>query len=597
MVGFRGDSDRRNCRNGDVSQDTENPAELASEVALAAIYDCLRDKRSFLLEAGAGAGKTYSLVKALHFLIERDEFTLPRSHQKIACITFTNVARDEILARTDRNPLIYCETTHAFCWSLISGFQKQLRELLATMEPWPEKLEEAGPIGTRAIEYSLGFRSVKDDRVSIHHDDVLPLTISMMENEKFRRIVTDKYPIILIDEYQDTKADWVESIKTKFLGQSGSPQFGFFGDHWQKIYGNGCGKIEHASLTTIGKMANFRSVPAIVGCLNRMRPDLPQTPAKQGEAGSISIFHTNNWGGSRQTSPHWKGDLPSDVSHSALEDVCSKLKSNGWDLSAKFTKILMLTHRVLASEQGYSSLPTVFRYSEAFAKKEDELIAYFADNLEPACAAYRDHKFGQMFTELGSAVPAIHAQADKAKWASAMKDLFELRNSGSIGEVIDHLRTRRRPRLPETIEKRQKALEDFDETAGEEMPRSLVELKALREVPYKEIISLTDYLTGYSPFETKHGVKGAQFENVLVVVGRGWNQYNFNEMLELAKNQNAIPEKRRDAFVRNRNLFYVACSRPKRHLALLFTQELSDAALETLNTWFGAETIHALAFE
>lgn len=30
----------------------------------------------------------------------------------------------------------------------------------------------------------------------------------------------------------------------------------------------------------------------------------------------------------------------------------------------------------------------------------------------------------------------------------------------------------------------------------------------------------------------KHGVKDAEFENVLVVVGRGWNKYNFGKMLE-----------------------------------------------------------------
>lgn len=53
------------------------------------------------------------------------------------------------------------------------------------------------------------------------------------------------------------------------------------------------------------------------------------------------------------------------------------------------------------------------------------------------------------------------------------------------------------------------------------MPRTLKELSSLREVPYKEIVSLCRYLSGHSPFETKHGIKGAEFENVLVVVGRG----------------------------------------------------------------------------
>lgn len=579
-----------------MSNKNKNPAELASEQALNAVYKCLEDKHSFLLEAGAGAGKTYSLVKALRFLIEKDEFKLPRNHQKIACITFTNVAKDEIEARTDRNPLIYCDTTHAFCWSLISSFQKQLRALLPTMEHWPERFEEAGPIGERTIEYSLGFRSIKDDQVSIHHDDVLSLTISLMENEKFRRIVTDKYPIILIDEYQDTDVDWVETIKAKFLGQPNAPQFGFFGDHWQKIYGNGCGRIDHPALTLIGKKANFRSVPAIVDCLNKMRPELPQMVENPEEIGSVKIFHTNNWAGARQTRNHWQGDLPSEVSHTVLSDIINQLKSDHWDFSAKYTKILMLTHRVLANEQGYPSLVGVFQYNEAFVKKDDEFIAYFVDKLEPACVAYHERKFGQMFAALGGIFPAIQAGGDKSKWASAMDDLQKLRIQGTVGDVVDHLRQTRRPRLPDALERRQMELESFDKHAGEEMPRSLAEYEKLRAVPYKEIINLTDYLTGYSPFETKHGVKGAEFENVLVVVGRGWNQYDFNKMLELAQNPVNVPAKDQEVYERNRNLFYVACSRPKRRLALLFTQKLSDQALKTLREWFGTDTVDALNF-
>src|SRR4051812_15054058 len=104
-------------------------------------------------------------------------------------------------------------------------------------------------------------------------------------------------------------------------------------------------------------------------------------------------------------------------------------------------------------------------------------------------------------------------------------------------------------------------------------------------VSYAEIKALRAYHSGFSPFETKHGVKGAEFENVLAVVGRGWNRYNFGEMLDLAAKP-AIPMAKRDAFERNRNLFYVVCSRPKKRLALLFTQKLSPEALGTLAKWF-----------
>ncbi|EOV6725562.1 hypothetical protein ACN9WY_003653 [Salmonella enterica] len=59
----------------------------------------------------------------------------------------------------------------------------------------------------------------------------------------------------------------------------------------------------------------------------------------------------------------------------------------------------------------------------------------------------------------------------------------------------------------------------------------------MKDIPYSEVKSLRRYLDGHSPFETKHGVNGAEFENVLVVVGRGWNQYNFGEMLGFAGEQ------------------------------------------------------------
>ena len=571
-----------------------NPAEEASQRALDQVHHCLEHGESFLVEAGAGAGKTYTLVKALQFLIDRYRHTLPQRHQRIACITFTNVAKDEIEARTDRSPLIHCNTIHAFCWSLIAGFQRQLRERLPGLEHWPEKLAEVGDVGEHRIEYELGHRSVNDARISIHHNDVLILTIALMDNAKFRRILADRYPIILIDEYQDTDADWIDSIKQHFLGQEDAPQFGFFGDHWQKIYGNGCGKIDHPGLTVIGKEANFRSVPTVVDCLNRMRPELSQSVVDPDAEGEVRIVHTNAWPGQRRGGGHWGGDLPAEAAEIALQTILDQLDREGWELSPETTKILMLTHRVLAGRQGYPSIPEVFRFNESFTNKEHPHIAYFADALEPACNAYLSQKYGEMFRALGSSVPAIRAHDDKRKWSEAMDRLIELRDSGTVGDVLRHLLEVRRPRVPDAVERRERELRAFVTEPDEDMPRPLKELDDLRAVPYQEIVALCRYLSGHSPFETKHGVKGAEFDNVLVVVGRGWNRYNFSQMLELAADLPAIPPDKHDAFERNRNLFYVTCSRPKKRLAVLFTQRLSAAALQTVNDWFGADTVEAL---
>lgn len=570
-----------------------SPAEKASKIALEKVKESLASGQSFKLEAGAGAGKTYSLVEALKFLIAHEGRTLAKKNQRIACITFTNVAKDEIESRTDRSPVTHCDTIHAFCWAIISGFQTQLRQFITEIPQWTERLEEIGEIGDRRIDYNLGHRSISEDAVSIHHDDVLTLAVRLTEFEKFRRILASMYPYILIDEYQDTDAGWMNAVKERFLGREGSPQFAFFGDHWQKIYGSGCGNLEHPSVRLIGKEANFRSAPAIVECLNRMRPELPQQVKAPEAEGQIIVYHTNDWAGARETGYN-KGDLPADKAVEALTKAKELLANDGWDFAPSLTKILMLTHRVLAAQQGYSSLPAVFRYNESFTNKEQPHIAFFVDQFEPACRCFEQKRFGEMFDYLGTDKRYILRGTDKTTWANSMNTLMELRSSGTIGEVITHLRAEKIPSLPSAVDRLEQRLAAFDPDQGEEIPRILLELRDLHEVRYSEIVSVTDYLEGHSPFETKHGVKGAQYENVLAVMGRGWNRYNWDKMLANAANAASIATKDRRMYEDNRNLFYVACSRPQRRLALLFTQELSDTAMLTVKHWFGETNVRAL---
>lgn len=53
-----------------------SPAENASTQALDQMFTAINDLNSFRLEAGAGAGKTYSLIKALKHIVQNraDEF-------------------------------------------------------------------------------------------------------------------------------------------------------------------------------------------------------------------------------------------------------------------------------------------------------------------------------------------------------------------------------------------------------------------------------------------------------------------------------------------------------------------------------------------
>lgn len=565
-----------------------NPAEVAAERVRQTIITCIDARKPFLVEAGAGAGKTYSLIDALKYLIDSQGRELLRRNQRVACITYTNVATDEIRARTDRHPAIQAETIHSFCWSAIRPFQSALRTALPALEHWPERLEEANGLGQRTVDYNLGYPSVEEERVLLHHNDVLALTVALLNQTKFRRVLADRFPVVLIDEYQDTHTDFAAAILKHFVANSTGPLVGFFGDHWQKIYGEGCGRIEHANLKVIGKESNFRSVPAVVDVLNRLRPDLPQEVTNPDAEGSAAVYHTNAWSGQRQVGQHTKGDLPPEASHEYLSQLKANLAEEGWDFAPAKTKILMLTHKGLASEMGYRDLADAFSRNDSFIKKEDPHIAFLVDTIEPVCVAYEAGRYGEMFDVLGEKRPTITSKNDKAAWKHDIDQLLALRANGTIGGVMDYLKASRF-RLPKQVQRREELLGNTDAEHADANAR----LATLRAVSFRQVTALARFIEGNTPFDTKHGVKGAEFENVLVAVGRGWNIYNFGQMLELMAT--TVPASKNESFERNRNLFYVTCSRAKTRLAILFTQELSSNALTTLKKLFGDAAVHELS--
>lgn len=88
--------------------------------------------RSFVMVAGAGSGKTTSLIKAIAHLAETRGPALRRAGQQIACITYTEVAVGEISADVGASPLFHISTIHSFLWSVIRPFHSDIAVWVAT---------------------------------------------------------------------------------------------------------------------------------------------------------------------------------------------------------------------------------------------------------------------------------------------------------------------------------------------------------------------------------------------------------------------------------------------------------------------------------
>ncbi|WP_285829941.1 UvrD-helicase domain-containing protein [Bacteroides acidifaciens] len=295
-----------------------NFAKAEADKIDAQIIETLKSGHSFRVEAGAGSGKTYSLNRIIEWVQANKWSDYSRKKQNVVCITYTNAAVDVIAERLAKDSFILPSTIHSFAWNAIKQYQSVLIDVVTTN---PDFLPDEGDFNkVTEVSYTLGHRYKENGIQYLYHDDVLKLFCLLLDNAKFRRVFADKYPLILIDEYQDSYKPIIDQFVDYFIAKGIGPQFGFFGDAWQTIYqsNKACGAIEHDNIDVIKKSSNFRSAPRIVQFLNDIRPDLPQKSAMDGFDGEVAVITCEDYNGARRTDRNFKGELPPDVLKSRL---------------------------------------------------------------------------------------------------------------------------------------------------------------------------------------------------------------------------------------------------------------------------------------
>lgn len=189
------------------------------------IISALQNGISFRVEAGAGSGKTYSLNKAIEWIQANKWAEYRRKKQTVVCITYTNAAVDVIAERLSKDSFILPSTIHSFAWNAIKQYQSFLIDVVTND---PDFLPDEGDfLKVTEVTYTLGHRYKENGIQYLYHDDVLKLFCRLLDNAKFRRVFTDKYPLILIDEYQDSYKPIIDRFISFFIAEQKGPQFGF----------------------------------------------------------------------------------------------------------------------------------------------------------------------------------------------------------------------------------------------------------------------------------------------------------------------------------------------------------------------------------
>ena len=106
----------------------------------------------------------------------------------------------------------------------------------------------------------------------------------------------------------------------------------------------------------------------------------------------------------------------------------------------------------------------------------------------------------------------------------------------------------------------------------------------VKNVKYAEFQKLYAYLEGQTPFSTQHKTKGAEFDNVLVILDNGkWNDYNFEYLFMNQTEKQRVLE-------RTQKIFYVCCTRAKENLAVFYHNPTS-VVLAQAKEWFGENNV------
>jgi DNA helicase-2/ATP-dependent DNA helicase PcrA len=605
------------------------------------IYDFLNldDPKSFLLFAGAGSGKTRTLVNVLQKIRDDRLQTLIENGQKVAVITYTNAACNEIQHRLEYDPIFAVSTIHSFIWGLIKPFTSDIKGFLKVklkndIEDLTVKINKARDKNGKTALTNARSRDSKQKRLNelkdiesftyspssnktgigtLNHSEVISIgAVFIAEQELMQSVLINRYPILLIDESQDTNKALLEAFIYVQKNNKSYFSLGLFGDMMQRIYSGGKEDLTSslpADWETPEKIINYRSPKRVITLINNIRKgddQKVQEPKEDAIEGLVRLFIVDSSTVNKLN-----------TENQIRQQMAKFSKDERWCVSEE-VKTLTLEHDMAAVRGGFEEfllpLSSVGSLRDAALNGTSKNINFITSILLPFInSVEKDDSFeitrliksnsslinnsNQLFMLSPiDALKNIDSNVDELKNVLAkdkvnLRDvLFTIKQYGLLtlpDELKNYLGDIELDQQKES-EDDSKLLSDIDKAWSSALNSKLEHVKN-----YERYI---DQTLGYA---THQGVKGLEFPRVMAILDDEFKGFLFDyEKLFGAKTLSKKDIENEglgidSAISRTRRLLYVICSRVERHLAVVaYTKNptaIKQKAIES--EWFFQDEI------
>ena len=612
------------------------------------IFEHIYRGDNFLLSGGAGSGKTYCLVEVLKRIytempkakVASITFTRVAAKQVKERAPFENLRTSTIHEFLWYTISPYQGDLKKSLLKLISD-QKidYVGENDLTLEYYSDK----------TITYDE-WKKIAEGIIS-HDEVIIISEYMFATYPLLSDITKDKYDFILIDEYQDTFKPVVEIFLNHLQNSKRKIIIGLFGDSMQSIYREGIGDdiktnyVDKGMVKEVIASDNRRNPKRVIDLANKIRTDrVIQRPADDENAPNFKkegvikflysdvenldidmIKRTDFFG-------EWNFDDKKETKELYLTHNLIAPKAGFPHLMQIYDKdrIIELKNRIVREieEKNIDISDTDnITFGEVIEKVNinigpNTVIPRFIQEnpaLYEEAKSYPFNVFKKIYLNKDQLIGDRKGEEDEeGKRASKRDDLIKhlfniqkcifLYNNKMYNEFIrqtkyEILSVRDKIDLKKSIEKlsslNNNSIEDVINFADESkiwpkddrfnhfiQERTYV-YNRVKLLEYQEFVKLFNYVEEHTPYSTQHNIKGAQFNNVLVVLDNGgWRNYNFKALFE--KNDDST-----DAIERTRKIFYVCCTRAKENLVVLYhkpTQKVIARAKE----WFGENNVHSI---